>query len=87
MHLLNFHVSLPLLASEVMALRFSIRWYKRGEAQKRVTAFVVTTSLAGAFGGVLSYAISKLDGTAGLSSWRWVFIVGTPGFSLPVVVP
>ena len=52
------------------------RWYKRSEAQKRFTFFFGSTSLGGAFGGLLAYAISKLDGTAGLASWRWVFIVG-----------
>ena len=54
----------------------SIRWYKRSEAQKRFTGFFGSTSLAGAFGGLLAYAISKLDGRGGLASWRWVFIIG-----------
>lgn len=64
----------------------SIRWYKRSEAQKRFTFFFGSTSLAGAFGGLLAYAISKLDGKAGLASWRWVFIIGMSVFSLCVVV-
>jgi len=62
------------------ALSFVIRWYKRDEAQKRFTAFFASTSLAGAFGGLFAYAISKLDGKAGLSSWRWVFVVGLSPF-------
>jgi len=57
-------------------LSLAIRWYKREEAQKRITAFFASTTLAGAFGGLVAYAISKLDGAAGLVSWRWVFIVG-----------
>jgi len=50
-------------------------WYKRNEAQKRFTFFFCSTSLAGAFGGLLAYGISKLEGKAGLASWRWVFII------------
>ena len=48
----------------------------REEAQKRFTAFFASTTLAGAFGGLFAYAVSKLDGAAGLVSWRWVFVVG-----------
>lgn len=55
---------------------FLIRWYKRGEAQKQFTFFLDSTSLAGAFGGLLAYAISELRSKAGLASWRWVFIIG-----------
>jgi len=49
-------------------------------AQKRFTAFITSTSLAGAFGGLFAYAISKLNGAAGLASWRWVFVIGAPLF-------
>jgi len=63
----------------------AIRWYKREEAQKRFTAFLASTSLAGAFGGLFAYAISKLDGAAGLASWRWVFVVGGSLRTPPVV--
>ena len=62
------------------------RWYKREEAQKRFTLLFCSTGLAGAFGGLLAYAISKLDGKAGLPSWRWVFVIGASVFSLHVVV-
>lgn len=36
-------------------------WYKRGEAQKRFTFFFCSTSLAGAFGGLLASAIGKSE--------------------------
>ena len=68
-----------LLVSRVrstIALSFLSRWYKRGEAQKRFTFLFCSTSIAGAFGGLLAYAISKLEGKAGLASWRWVFVIG-----------
>ncbi|PSS03831.1 major facilitator superfamily domain-containing protein [Coniella lustricola] len=50
-------------------------WYKRSEAQKRFTFFFCSTSLAGAFGGLLASAIGKMDGVRGYSGWRWIFII------------
>lgn len=38
-------------------------WYKRSEAQKRFTFFFASTSLAGAFGGLLASAIGKSEST------------------------
>ena len=31
--------------------------------------------LAGAFGGVLAYALSLMDGVGGQEGWRWIFII------------
>lgn len=50
-------------------------WYKRNEAQRRFSFFFSSTSLAGAFGGLLAAAISKMDGMRGYSAWRWIFIL------------
>jgi len=50
-------------------------WYKRSEAQKRYTFFFCSTTLAGAFGGLLASAIGKMDGMRGYRGWRWVFIL------------
>ncbi|KIX07012.1 uncharacterized protein Z518_04988 [Rhinocladiella mackenziei CBS 650.93] len=50
-------------------------WYKRNEAQKRYTFFFASTTLAGAFGGLLASAIGKMDGMCGYLGWRWVFIL------------
>lgn len=36
-------------------------WYKRSEAQKRYSLFFSSTSLAGAFGGLLASAIGKSE--------------------------
>lgn len=47
-------------------------WYRRHEAQKRYTFFFSSTTLAGAFGGLLAAAIGKMSGKAGYSGWRWV---------------
>jgi MFS family permease len=50
-------------------------WYKRHEAQKRFTFFFASTTLAGAFGGLLASAIGKMNGMEGYLGWRWVFIL------------
>lgn len=47
-------------------------WYRRSEAQKRFSFFFSSTTLAGAFGGLLAAAIGKMDGLRGYSGWRWV---------------
>lgn len=50
-------------------------WYKREEAQRRYTFFFSSTTLAGAFGGLLAAAIGKLDGKGGYAGWRWIFLL------------
>ncbi|PYH89534.1 putative MFS transporter [Aspergillus ellipticus CBS 707.79] len=50
-------------------------WYKRSEAQKRFTFFFSSTTLAGAFGGLLASGLGKMDGVRGYGGWRWVFII------------
>lgn len=50
-------------------------WYKRSEAQRRYTFFFSSTTLAGAFGGLLASAIGKMSGLQGYSGWRWIFIL------------
>ena len=37
-------------------------WYRRPEAQKRFSFFFSSTTLAGAFGGLLASAIGKMNG-------------------------
>ena len=50
-------------------------WYKRGESLTRFTLFFGSTSLAGAFSGLLASAIGKLDYAHGFRGWRWIFII------------
>jgi MFS family permease len=47
-------------------------WYRRHEAQKRYSFFFSSTTLAGAFGGLLASAIGKMDGLCGYMGWRHV---------------
>ncbi|KHN99364.1 transporter-like protein [Metarhizium album ARSEF 1941] len=50
-------------------------WYRRHEAQRRYSFFFNSTTLAGAFGGLLAAAIGKMSGMRGYSGWRWIFII------------
>ena len=50
-------------------------WYKRSEAQRRYSFFFSSTTLAGAFGGLLASAIGKMSGLRGYLGWRWIFIL------------
>ncbi|KAI8162580.1 putative transporter [Colletotrichum sp. SAR 10_70] len=50
-------------------------WYCRHEIQLRQAMFFSAASIAGAFSGLLAFAISKMDGTGGLEGWRWIFIL------------
>jgi len=50
-------------------------WYCRHEIQFRQAMFFSAASIAGAFSGLLAFAISKMDGVAGYEGWRWIFIL------------
>ncbi|KAH8703055.1 MFS nicotinic acid transporter Tna1 [Talaromyces proteolyticus] len=50
-------------------------WYCRHEAQYRQALFFSSASIAGAFSGLLAYAIAKMNGVGGYSGWRWIFIL------------
>lgn len=50
-------------------------WYPRFELQKRNAVFYLIGSMASAFAGILAYGLMQLNGHAGLSGWRWIFIV------------
>ncbi|CAG8439429.1 2069_t:CDS:10 [Dentiscutata heterogama] len=47
------------------------RWYRRTEQNYRVSLFFSGCLIAGAFSGLLAFAIMYLDGRFGLSSWQW----------------
>ena len=42
---------------------------------KRYCAFYVIGCLALAFGGILAYGLMQMDGIAGKTGWRWIFIM------------
>ncbi|KAF5353447.1 hypothetical protein D9756_008145 [Leucocoprinus leucothites] len=50
-------------------------FYTRQELSLRIAAFFTSTSLAGAFSGLLAAGLSKMDGVGGKSGWQWIFIL------------
>ncbi|KAI0804538.1 MFS general substrate transporter [Irpex lacteus] len=50
-------------------------WYPRHMLQWRIGIFYGGATIAGAFSGLLAFAISFLDGTQGLEGWSWIFIL------------
>lgn len=57
---------------------FLSRWYRRSELTFRVSLFIVSASLAGAFGGLLASAILRLDSFGSVRSWRMIFAIEGP---------
>jgi MFS family permease len=51
------------------------RLYKRDQIQLRMALLLTTSSLAGAFSGLLASVIVGMDGLAGRSGWQWIFIL------------
>jgi MFS family permease len=50
-------------------------YYKRFELQWRLSLFFSGSILAGAFGGLLAYALASMAGVANYGGWRWIFII------------
>ncbi|KAL1914241.1 uncharacterized protein VTP21DRAFT_9081 [Calcarisporiella thermophila] len=51
-------------------------FYKREEMMRRMMILQCSSLFGNAFGGLIAYAIQRnLEGAAGLSSWRWIFIL------------
>lgn len=66
-------VAESLIQGAVLYLSF---WYRYEELAFRASVLSATNSLAGAFSGLLAYAIQKdLDGHNGWSAWRWIFFI------------
>ena len=49
-------------------------WYPRDKLQSRLGIFFGSASLAGAFSGLLAYAIGFMSGVGGRLGWAWIFI-------------
>ncbi|SMR61887.1 unnamed protein product [Zymoseptoria tritici ST99CH_1E4] len=50
-------------------------WYPRYEMHSRYGLFFSASCIAGAFSGLLAYAISFMDGVGNVEGWRWIFIL------------
>ncbi|KAI5239145.1 putative MFS transporter [Aureobasidium subglaciale] len=62
-------------------------WYRANERSIRLAFIYSTATLAGAFGGLIAYGISHMEQTAGISAWRWLFILeGAPSILFGVFI-
>ncbi|KAH6677081.1 major facilitator superfamily domain-containing protein [Halenospora varia] len=50
-------------------------WYARHECGLRMALFFSAATAAGAFGGILAFAIGKMSGVGGRGGWSWIFIL------------
>ncbi|GAB7346466.1 hypothetical protein MBLNU457_5157t1 [Dothideomycetes sp. NU457] len=62
-------------------------WYRPEERAFRVAVILASATLAGAFGGAIAFGVGHMDGSGGLSAWRWLFILeGIPSLLSAVLV-
>ncbi|KAJ1975140.1 hypothetical protein H4R34_004448 [Dimargaris verticillata] len=57
-------------------------WYNREQLCTRLAICYSGAAWANAFGGIIAYGISHLDGIGGLAAWQWLFLLE----GLPTVV-
>ncbi|KAF2219522.1 major facilitator superfamily domain-containing protein [Elsinoe ampelina] len=50
-------------------------WYTRYEMGKRYAVFYIIGCVASAFAGILAFGLMQMDGIAGKTGWRWIFII------------
>ncbi|GJJ10314.1 hypothetical protein Clacol_004540 [Clathrus columnatus] len=50
-------------------------WYTRQELNIRIAIFIMGSSLAGAFGGILAFGIRHMAGIGGKDGWAWIFLL------------
>ncbi|PQE28384.1 Major facilitator superfamily domain general substrate transporter protein [Rutstroemia sp. NJR-2017a BBW] len=62
-------------------------WYRTSERSIRVAFILASATLAGAFGGAIAFGVGHMNGTHGMSAWRWLFIIeGIPSCLSSILV-
>ena len=82
----NAHQRTRILSYPLGCVYLISRYYTRAEMQKRYTAFFSSAIVAGAFAGLLAFALAKMNGLGGYAGWRWIFIIeglATIAYSVP----
>ncbi|KAJ7083079.1 MFS general substrate transporter [Mycena belliarum] len=51
------------------------QWYPRRFYAQRMGLFISASTMAGAFGGILAFAIQKMAGIRNLGGWSWIFLL------------
>lgn len=76
-HLIALRVLLGLFEAGLMpgCAYYLSNWYRAHELSYRVALFFSSATIAGAFSGILAWAIMKMDGMGGLRGWQYIFII------------
>ncbi|CAN9142882.1 unnamed protein product [Alternaria alternata] len=54
---------------------FLCNWYTREELGIRIAYLFIASALSGAFGGLIAFGILYMNGVAGWSGWRWLYVI------------
>lgn len=57
------------------AIYYLSAWYTKQELGKRFAGMYIAQQVGNAFGGLFAAAIFQLNGTYGITGWRWLFII------------
>ncbi|ETN45036.1 uncharacterized protein HMPREF1541_09912 [Cyphellophora europaea CBS 101466] len=57
-----------------LVIYYQTTFYRRGELARRLAIFYAASNIANAFGGLLSFAVFRID-SGPLASWRYLFII------------
>lgn len=76
-HLIALRVLLGLFEAGLMpgCAYYLSNWYRPMEVSYRIALYFSSATIAGAFSGILAWAIMKMDGVGGLAGWSWIFIL------------
>ncbi|KFZ24828.1 hypothetical protein V502_00686 [Pseudogymnoascus sp. VKM F-4520 (FW-2644)] len=71
----RFFLGVPESGVVTSGIMFFSFWYKPSERAIRIGIFYSSNSIAQAISGFLAVGINHLNGSGGLKSWQWVFII------------
>ncbi|KAF5095472.1 hypothetical protein D0Z00_003132 [Geotrichum galactomycetum] len=76
-HLIVLRILLGLFEAGLMpgCAYYLSNWYRPTEVSYRIALYFSAATIAGAFSGILAWAIMKMDGIGGLAGWSWIFIL------------
>lgn len=76
-HLIALRVLLGLFEAGLMpgCAYYLSNWYRPTEVSYRIALYFSSATIAGAFSGILAWAIMKMEGVGGLAGWSWIFIL------------
>ncbi|EXJ80591.1 hypothetical protein A1O3_06873 [Capronia epimyces CBS 606.96] len=57
-----------------LVIYYQTTFYRRGELARRLSIFYAASSIASAFGGLLSYGVFQID-SGSLANWRYLFVI------------